>query len=63
MGLKEVKRHGEAALSSVETVEKERKQVQEIIEKYGYELQNILNMDETGLFYGCAPFFSSFSFL
>ena len=45
MGLKEVKRHGEAALSSVETVEKERKQVQEIIEKYGYELQNIFNMD------------------
>jgi hypothetical protein len=44
-GLKEMKRHGEAASSSVETVEKERKQIQELIQKYGFELCNIFNMD------------------
>ena len=54
-GLKEMKRHGEAASTSAETVERERKRIQELIEKYGYELRNIFNMDETGLFYGYAP--------
>ena len=56
-GLKEMKRYGEAASSSAGTVEKERKRIQEIIQKYGYELHNIFNMDETGLFYGYAPLF------
>lgn len=51
-GLKEFKRHGDAASSSPETVEQERKRVQELIDKYGYKLQDIFNMDETGLFYG-----------
>ena len=54
-GLKEMRQHGEAALTRVETVERERKQVQELIGKYGYELRDIFNMDETGLFYGYAP--------
>jgi Tc5 transposase DNA-binding domain/Helix-turn-helix domain (DUF4817) len=51
-GLKEMKRHGEAASSSAE---KERKRIQELIIKYGYRLCDIFNMDETGLFYGYAP--------
>jgi len=59
MGLKEMKRHGEAASSTAETVEKERKRIQELIEEYGYELRDIFNMDESGLFYGYAPLFSS----
>ncbi|KIJ90741.1 hypothetical protein K443DRAFT_116166 [Laccaria amethystina LaAM-08-1] len=53
-GLKDIKRHGEAGSSAAETVTKERKRVQGLIEKYGYELRNIYNMDETGLFYGYA---------
>lgn len=56
-GLKEMKRHGEAASSSAETVEREQKRIQELIKKCGYELQDIFNMDETGLFYGYAPVF------
>lgn len=53
--LKEMKRHGEAASSMPETVERERKWIQELIGKWGYELRDIFNMDETGLFYGYAP--------
>jgi Fe-S cluster assembly scaffold protein SufB len=53
-GLRQMKRHGEAALADAETVEKERKQVQELIKKYGYKLRNIFNMDETGNFFGYA---------
>ena len=49
------KRHGEAASASVDTVELERKRVQELIRDSGYELRDIFNMDETGLFYGYAP--------
>ena len=56
-GLKEMKRHGEAASSSAETVEREQKRIQELIKKCGYKLQDIFNMDETGLFYGYAPVF------
>jgi hypothetical protein len=52
-GLKEMKRHGEAASADAENVERERKRIQELIDKYGYELRNIFNMDETGLFWGC----------
>lgn len=51
-GLKEMRRHGEAGSARAETVERERKRIQELIKKYGYELRNIFNMDETGLFYG-----------
>ena len=51
-GLKEFKRHGDAASSDAETIEEERKRVRELIEKYGYKLKDIFNMDETGLFYG-----------
>ena len=50
-GLKEFKRHGEAASSSIETVEAERSRIQKIIEEGGYEARDIFNMDETGLFY------------
>lgn len=37
-GLKEMRQHGEAASARVETVERERKRVQELIGKYRYEL-------------------------
>ena len=59
-GLKEMKRHGEAASTSAATMEKERKGIQELITMYGYELRDIFNMDETGLFYGYAPTIPSF---
>lgn len=51
-GLKEFKRHGDAASSDAKTIDDERKRVQELINKYGYKLRDIFNMDETGLFYG-----------
>lgn len=54
-GLKQMKRHGEAASANPETVEQERRRIQELIAKYGYQLRDIFNMDETGLFYGYAP--------
>jgi Fe-S cluster assembly scaffold protein SufB len=54
-GLKQLKRHGEAASADAKTVETERKRIQELIKKYGYELRDIFNMDETGHFYGYAP--------
>jgi hypothetical protein len=54
-GLKEMKQHGEAASANASTVEQERKRIQELIQKYGYELRDIFNMDETGLFYGYVP--------
>jgi hypothetical protein len=57
-GLKQLKRHGEAASAEDKTVEDERKQVQEIIKEFlalGYTLRDVFNMDETGLFYGCVP--------
>ena len=54
-GLKEMKRHGEAASANASTVEQERKRIQELIKKYGYELHDIFNMDKTGLFYRYVP--------
>ena len=53
-GLKEMKQHGEAASANAlaDTVEQERKRIQELIKRYGYRLHDIFNMDETGLFYG-----------
>ena len=50
-GLKDIKQHGEAALVSADTIEKERKRIQELIKKYGYELRNIFNIDKMDLFY------------
>ena len=50
-GLKEMKRHGEAASATPETVDKERVRVQEIIKKLGYERRDIFNADETASFY------------
>jgi hypothetical protein len=50
-GLREFKRHGDAASSDPKTIEDERKHIQELIAKYGYKLRDIFNMDETGLFY------------
>lgn len=54
-GLKQMKRHGEAALSDAETVEEERERIQDLIKESNYELRDIFNMDETGLFYAYAP--------
>ena len=51
-GLKQLKRHGEAGSANSETVEKERKRVQNLIGMSGYECRDIFNMDETSLFYG-----------
>ena len=55
----EYKHHGEAASSTPEAVEQERKWIRELITKYGYELKDIFNMDETGLFYGYIHFLLS----
>ena len=56
-GLKEFKRHGEAASANSETVERERQRIQTLIEEYGVEPRDLFNTDETGLFYGQAsPF-------
>ena len=52
-----MKRHGEAASAHAITVEKKRKRIQELIEKYGYKLHDIFNIDETGLFYAYTPIF------
>ena len=54
-GLKEFKRHGEAASASSETVEREKQRIQELLKEYGVELRDVFNMDETGLFYGYTP--------
>lgn len=51
-GLKQFKRHGDAASADPETVKTEQKHIQELIDKYSYELWDIFNMDKTGLFYG-----------
>ena len=57
VGLKEIRRHGEAGSSTVETAEKERKRIQELLKQYGYPLADIFNMDETGLFYRHVPLY------
>ena len=54
-GLKQFKRHGNAASADLETVKREQKCIQELINKYGYKLRDIFNMDETGLFYVYVP--------
>jgi hypothetical protein len=50
-GLTGMKRHGEAASADIYTVEMERNCIQELIKNSGYELKDVFNMDETGLFY------------
>ena len=55
-GLKQFKRHGEGGSVDPERVERERRRVQGLIEEYGYDLRDIFNMDETGLFYGYVSF-------
>ena len=52
IGLKEFKRHGEAASASMETAEKERQRIRDLVKEHGVELRDIFNTDETGLFYG-----------
>ena len=51
-GLREMKRHGEAGMAKPETVDYERKRIQDLIQVAGYKQRDIYNMDETGLFYG-----------
>jgi hypothetical protein len=51
-GLQEMKRYGEAASAKPETVEQERRWIQDLIQESGYKPRDIYNMDETGLFYG-----------
>ena len=50
-GLREFKRHGEAASANPETVEKERERLRELIRKHGLRLKDIWNMDESALFW------------
>jgi Tc5 transposase DNA-binding domain len=51
--LKEMRRHGEAGSAKPQTVENERQRVQKILAEGHYNLKDIFNMDETGLFYAC----------
>ena len=60
MSLKERKRHGEAASVDRQTAEKERQRIQALIKDSQYELKDIFNMDETGLFYAYANCFTIF---
>jgi len=55
-GLKEFKRHGEAASASVEMAEREQQCIQELVKEYGVEPQDLFNTDKTGLYYGQALF-------
>jgi Fe-S cluster assembly scaffold protein SufB len=50
-GLKNIKRHSEAASVASEVVEKEQQCVQELIKRHGYQLRDIFNTDESGLCY------------
>ena len=50
-GLKQFKAHGEAGSADPAKVASERERVRKLIQESGYELKNIFNMDETGLFY------------
>lgn len=51
MGLKQMKRHGEAGSAKPEVVEKEQQRIRELIQQSGFAPRDIFNMDETGLFY------------
>jgi hypothetical protein len=50
-GLKNMKHHGEAASVASETVEKEQQRIRELIKNCGYQLRDIFNTDESGLFF------------
>ncbi len=50
-GLKQYKRHGEAASASADMVKKDRDRIRTLLKEGGYTAKNIFNMDETGLFY------------
>ena len=50
-GLKQFKHHGDAASADLETVKREQKHVQELINKYGYELWDIF---KTWMRLGCS---------
>jgi hypothetical protein len=54
-GLKDLRRHGEAASATPEVVMTEQCRIQELIKEKGYQLQDIFNMDETGWFYAYVP--------
>jgi hypothetical protein len=57
-GLKDLKRYGEAASANPEVIETERSRIRELLKEHGYQLRDIFNMDETGLFYAYAvPFY------
>lgn len=49
----------EAASANPEVVKTEQLRIQELIKESGYQLRDIFNMDETGLFYACVPFYCS----
>ena len=49
VGIKVVQKHNTAAC--LETVEMERKQIQDLIEQSGFAAWDVFNMDKTGLFY------------
>lgn len=48
-GIRDRRRHGESGEVDMELVENERPKIKEILDSY--ELEDIYNMDETGLFY------------
>ena len=50
-GLKGFKQHGEAGSANPEDVEHDREHICELIWCRGYQLKDIFNMDETGLFW------------
>ncbi len=50
-GLKEFKRHGEAASANLDDVTADRNRIQKFLAKEKYALGDIFNMDETGLFW------------
>jgi Tc5 transposase DNA-binding domain len=54
-GLKQMKQHGEAGSANPETVNKEKERIRMLIGDSGYDLKDVFNMDETGLFYGYVP--------
>ena len=53
MAIKEFKSHGEDGSADPKDVEMERQRIQGLIKSGGYKLQDIFNMDETGLLYAC----------
>jgi hypothetical protein len=50
-GLKEFKRHGEAASADPVSIAKERLRIQKIILFEEYAINDVFNMDDTGLFW------------